>query len=207
MKSTHSFCLPLLLACGLNVYASESISAEHLVTIFNGKDFTGWELPKQDSHRASWQIENGILKVKNDPQQEGSTLWTKKDYRNFILEFEFRMGKGVVDSGVFLRNSNDQIQIGNSGSLKRDMTASPYIASERGYPVEANGIKKLLRPRDWNGMTIVAKANDYCVWLNGQFVMHYRSKTADEKGPIGLQLHPGREMEIDFRNIRLAELR
>ena len=29
---------------------------------------------------------------------------------------------------------------------------------------------------------------------------------AIEEGPLGLQLHPGRVMHIDFRNIKLAEL-
>ena len=122
------------------------------------------------------------------------------------MEFEFKMTEGSVDSGIFLRNENDQIQIGLSGSMKRDMTASPYIASLRGYPVEAKGVKKLLRLKDWNRMTIVAKGRDYTVWLNGSHVMHYTSETSSEKGRIGLQLHSGREMVIDFRDVRLAEL-
>jgi hypothetical protein len=115
------------------------------------------------------------------------------------------MGEGTVDSGIFLRNDHDQIQIGISGSLQRDLTASPYIPG-KGYPVEAEGVGELLRPEDWNDMTIVAIGHNYSVWLNGKHVMSYDSESAIEKGPIGIQLHPGRAMSIEYRNIRVAEL-
>lgn len=178
------------------------VSAEKLPLAFNGKDFAGWEEP---ANNAWWKVHNKVLQVRSDPDQQGSTLWTSKKYRNFIMEFEFRFGPGTVDSGVFVRNEREQIQIGISGSLKRDMTASPYI-SGKGYPVEAEGVKQLLKPDDWNVMTIVAKGNQYAVWLNGRLVMTYVSETAVEEGPVGIQLHGNRDMAIDYRNIRLAEL-
>jgi hypothetical protein len=34
----------------------------------------------------------------------------------------------------------------------------------------------------------------------------YDSDTAVEEGPVGIQLHPGRDMHIDFKNILFAEL-
>ena len=123
-----------------------------------------------------------------------------------MVELDFRMGsEGVVDSGVFLRNEREQVQIGISGSKKRDMTASPYI-SGKGYPVEAEGVAELLKPHDWNTLRIRARGQTYTTWLNGKEVMNYTSETAVERGPIGLQLHPGRHMRIDFRAIRLTEL-
>lgn len=181
--------------------------AEELPLAFNGKDLSGWKVPGKNKEFSWWQVEDGQIRVQSDPKKKGSILWTKQQYRNFVMELEFKMGEGTVDSGVFLRQENDQIQIGNSGSMKRDMTASPYIASKKGYPVEADGVKELLKLKDWNRMTIVAKGKDYTVWLNGSFVMQYSSDTSIEKGPIGLQLHPGRNMTIDFRDIRIAELR
>jgi len=42
--------------------------------------------------------------------------------------------------------------------------------------------------------------------LNGKLVNEYESGTAAKEGPIGLQLHPKREMHINFRNIKVAEL-
>jgi hypothetical protein len=86
------------------------------------------------------------------------------------------------------------------------MTASPYIASKRGYPVEAKGIAELLKEGEWNTMKITAKGPIYKVELNGKEVMTYTSETAKEKGPVGLQVHPGKEMKVLFRDLTLEAL-
>src|SRR5690606_20070290 len=128
-----------------------------------------------------------------------------KDYRDFVLEADFLMGEGVVDSGFFLRSDRNQVQIGISGSLKRDMTASPYVPG-KAYPVEAKGVKERLKLDDWNNMKIRLEGKTYTVWLNGQEVMTYTTENIPDEGPIGIQLHPNNEMTIDFRNIRVGEL-
>ena len=174
-------------------------------SIFNGKDFTGWEVPKGNEAAGWYKAVDGVLKIENGPKKKGSILWTKKKYRDFIMTFEFRFGEGVVDSGVHVRNQ-DQIQIGISGSLKRDMTCSPYIPG-KGYPVEAKNIKKLLKAKDWNKMIIQAVGKEYTVWLQGEKVMTYKSDSAIAEGPIGIQLHGNRVMAIDFRKLVVSELR
>ena len=120
------------------------------------------------------------------------------------MELEFRFIGGTIDSGIHLRNS-DQIQIGISGSLKRDMTCSPYIPG-RGYPVEAKNIQKLLKSKGWNQMKIRAVGPKYTVWLQGQEVMNYESGSAKKEGPVGIQLHGNRSMKIDFRNLSINEI-
>lgn len=166
---------------------------------FNGKNLNGWVVP---NNNIWWTLSDGVLEAKSDPTQHGSILWTENKYKNFIIKLDFKFGEGTVDSGVFIRNSKEQIQIGESGSLKRDMTASPYIA-KKGYPVEAKNIKRLLKPNDWNSMKIKAEGKVYTAWLNGEKVMTYESETAIEEGPIGLQLHPDRDMGISFKNVKL----
>ncbi len=172
-----------------------------LKKIFNGKNLNGWKLPPD---LTCWTASRGVLFVKNNAEKKGSNLWTEKNYQNFIISADFLMGDGTVDSGIFLRSENDQIQIGISGSLKRDLTASPYLPKLK-YPVEAN-VKDILKPTDWNTMKIKMVDKTYTVWLNGKEVMTYTSKDIPASGPIGLQLHPGNEMSIKYRNIRLAEL-
>lgn len=176
--------------------------AQKMKKVFNGKTLNGWVVPENNIW---WSAGNGILSVKNGPERKGSILWTEKTYKDFVVQTDFRFGGGTVDSGIFLRNDKQQIQIGISGSLKRDMTCSPYIPG-KGYPVEAEGVKSLLKTDGWNTMKVQAKGNEYTVWLNGEKVMTYTSENAIEEGPIGLQLHPKNEMSIDFRNIRVAEI-
>ena len=175
-----------------------------LKPIFSGKDLTGWQVPKGNDEAGWYSAVDGVLKIKNGPNKKGSILWSKKKFRNFVMEFDFRFGEGTVDSGVHVRNQ-DQIQIGISGSLKRDMTCSPYIPG-KGYPVEAKNIKKLLKPKGWNTMKIQAVGKQYTVWLQGEKVMTYKSDSAIEEGPVGIQLHGNRLMAIDYRKIKLAEL-
>ncbi len=183
-------------------FLSVPVCAEELPSIFNGENLDGWVEPRGNIW---WTVEDGILNVQSGPERKGSTLWTRDSYKNFIMEFDFKFGEGTVDSGIYVRTSGEQIQIGESGSLKRDMTGSPYI-SGKGYPVEAEGVADLLRPERWNEMTIVVKANHYSVWLNGMPVMQYQSESAAEEGPVGIQLHGNRDMSIQYRDIRLAEL-
>ena len=187
----------LALFATLVAYAQEPI----LKKIFNGKNLKGWVAPANNTW---WMAGKGILFVKSGPDKKGSILWTEKKYKDFIIETDFLMGDGVVDSGIFLRSENDQIQIGISGSLKRDLTASPYIP-KKGYPVEAK-VKDILKLKDWNTMKVKVVGKSYTVWLNGIEVMNYTSEKIVDEGPVGLQLHPGNEMSISYRNIRLAEL-
>ncbi len=188
---------------GVVLVASPTLAGQtKLTSIFNGKDLTGWKAPKDNIW---WIAKDGILTCKSGPKKKGSILTTTKQYADFVVQLDFRFGKGTIDSGVFMRNNREQIQIGISGSLKRDMTGSPYIPG-KGYPVEAKGVKELLKATDWNTMRIQAKGKTYTVWLNGQQVMTYTSASAIEKGPIGLQLHGNRNMHIDFRNIAVAEM-
>ncbi|MFT7033803.1 MAG: hypothetical protein ACJA2S_002311 [Cyclobacteriaceae bacterium] len=169
---------------------------------FNGKNFKGWVLPENNS----WYTANdGILSIKSGPNKKGSIIWTEKQYENFVIEADFKMGAGTVDSGIFLRTEKEQIQIGISGSLKRDMTGSPYIPG-KGYPKEAEGVKDILKLSDWNTMKVQADNKVYTVWLNGQKVLEYESESAIEKGPIGIQLHAGKDMAIDYRNVKVGEI-
>ncbi len=174
---------------------------EKLEPIFNGKDLSGWKAPENNIW---YLVEDGILQLRSSPDQTGSVLWTEKEYENFVLELEFKFISGTIDSGVHVRGE-DQIQIGISGSLKRDMTASPYIPG-KGYPVEAEGVAELLKADDWNHMRIEVRGMEYVVFLNGKKVMTYTSDTGKPKGPIGLQLHAKRDMAIDYRHLKLAEL-
>ncbi|MCK0158027.1 DUF1080 domain-containing protein [Cellulophaga sp. F20128] len=170
---------------------------------FNGKNLNAWVVPSNNSW---WTVKNGILNAKSGVNKEGSILWTKKEYTDFVIQTDFRFGQGTVDSGIFIRNDKQQIQLGISGSMQRDMTASPYIPG-KGYPVEAENIKKLLKPQAWNTIKVMAVAGLYKVWLNDTLVMTYNSDNYIPKGPIGLQLHPDRDMEIDFKDIKIGEIK
>lgn len=170
---------------------------------FDGSNLSKWIIPENNIW---WTIEDDIMKVKSGPDQKGSTLWTQDQFDNFRVRLQFKFGPGIVDSGIFMRgddSKNPQIQIGISGSLKRDMTGSPYVPKQ-GYPKEATLVGSLLKKDDWNNMEIETIGNRYRVWLNGQQVMNYTLEDANLKGPVGLQLHGNRTMEIWYKSIEIA---
>ncbi|MDG1653115.1 MAG: DUF1080 domain-containing protein [Flavobacteriaceae bacterium] len=173
---------------------------------FNGKNLNNWKV-MPETQLNSWTVKNRILFAKSDKGETGSNLWTTKEYEDFAVHLEFKMGGGIVDSGVFIRGENPespQIQIGISGSLKVDMTGSPYVPKQ-GYPLKAE-VENILKNKQWNTMTILAIKNNYKVWLNGQKVLDYTLENASLKGAVGLQLHPNRTMDIEFKEIFIKKL-
>jgi len=192
----------LLFVCIGFIAACAPSQEQNDTSIFNGENLQGWQVPENNIW---WSVEDGLLVAKSDTAQAGSILWTEKSYKNFVVQADFKMGEGTVDSGIFIRSEDHQIQIGESGSLKRDMTASPYVPG-KGYPVEAEGVQGLLKKDDWNTLKVRADGAKLTAWLNGKEVMNYTVENAPETGAIGLQLHPNRDMDIAFKHISVEEI-
>ena len=205
----NASCLPLklnkpwilcILFCSV---ALLSHGAEN-TSLLQTNDLSKFIVPKGNDQYNWYVVEDGVLKLRSSPNRKHSVLKTKEVFTDFRCSFEFRFIEGNIDSGIELRN-NDQIQIGISGSLKRDMTGSPYIPG-LGYPKHAKGVDKLLRSKDWNQMTIICEGPRYRVNLAGNEILDYQSPRAISMGPIGIQLHGNRDMKIDFRRFFVEKL-
>ncbi|MCE9547696.1 MAG: DUF1080 domain-containing protein [Planctomycetia bacterium] len=193
MLLSSAFLLLLLPACAAAVEPD-------LAPIFNGQDLAGFSVPKPNPW---WSVQDGVLVGASDPAKKGSMLWTERSYNDVIVEVEFRF-TGEIDSGVMLRKPEIQAQIGVSRSLQKDMTGSIYAHGK--YPKPAAGVDKALKVGDWNTMRFQAKGSTYDVWLNGQHVLIYEDKAFPGAAPIGLQIHPGVKMKIEFRSVKAAAI-
>ena len=192
-------CLPALF---LSAAAPPSHAEEAAVPIFNGKNLTGWTAPARNPF---WTVTDGVLTGENDPAKKGSMLKTEKSYGDCELEAEARW-TGDIDSGFMMRKPEIQMQIGTSRSLKTDMTGCFYIGN---YP-EAGQAKeraKLLKPGDWNHFKLIAKGDTFTVFINGTQAVSYQNAKYAEPAPIGLQIHPGLDMKVEFRNLKVKELK
>jgi hypothetical protein len=172
--------------------------------IFNGKDLTGFKVPVPNPH---WRVENGVLHGQSDEKLTGSMLLTEKSYGDFIWESEVRW-QGDPDSGVFFRTPALQVQIGTSISKKVDLTGSFYLG-KKGYPEEyqAKDAAKYLKKGDWNTLRVEARGTTFTVFINGHRVSQYSDVAYEKPGPIGVQIHAKLAMKIEFRNIKVADLR
>lgn len=72
------------------------------------------------------------------------------------------------------------------------------------------GFQKLMKIDDWNDVVIVGKGKNIKHYLNGKLVLDFTDNDpalALSEGVIALQLHAGKPMWVEFKNIRLKELK
>jgi hypothetical protein len=102
--------------------------------LFNGRDFSGWELPEGDN--GHWKVINGVIDYDSRSEAKGDkNLWTEKEFKDFTLRLDWRIkettglypvptvlpdgshkkgadGKDIItptpnaDSGIYLRGSS-----------------------------------------------------------------------------------------------------
>lgn len=190
-----------IMACTMSLARAEMPPTASLPPIFNGRDLAGWKAAAEPEY---WRVVDGAIVGQSDQRKQGSMLYTEKPYGDVIVEAEVRF-TGEIDSGVMVRKPELQVQIGVSRSLKRDMTCSFYTGK---YPEEARAPQAaaLLKPGEWNRIRLEAKGDTFTVWLNGVQVSQYKDAKYAEPGPIGLQIHAGLVMKVEFRDIRALGL-
>lgn len=67
------------------------------VSIFNGKDLTGWKIPTGDG--GHWKVVNGVIDYDASSEaKDDKSLWTVKSYKNFELMVDWRIKEVVYIS-------------------------------------------------------------------------------------------------------------
>jgi hypothetical protein len=136
-----------------------------------------------------------------------------------VIECEVRFN-GEIDSGIMVRKDatgkkDIQMQIGVSRSLKKDMTGAFYCTIPGSKPVKAGypeagwapKVASLWKSGEWNKVRFQAKGDTYTVWINGEQVSHYVDAAYPQAGPIGLQVHGGVNMKVEYRNVSVGEIK
>jgi Domain of Unknown Function (DUF1080) len=94
--------------------------------------------------------------------------------------------------------------IGEKGSWETDgkKTASANLIDQEGW-------KKLFKLDDWNDVVIIGKGKNIQHYMNGKLVLDFTDnhpELALKEGVIALQLHAGKPMWAEFKNIRIRDL-
>jgi hypothetical protein len=72
--------------------------------------------------------------------------------------------------------------------------------------IDAAGFKDLMKVDEWNDVTIIAKGNRIQHFLNGKKILDFTDEHPDmalNEGILALQLHAGKPMWTEFKNIRI----
>jgi len=209
---------------------------EGFVSLFNGKDLTGWVYGKTkkkdgtDGENKAGQgyqiIDGAICSTKAD----GGNLYTEKEYANFVLRFEFKLTPNA-NNGVGIRAplTGDsayqamEIQVlDDTGSAywdaaenKPKLRPAQYHGSVYDvFPVERGHQKPV---GEWNVQEIMADGRHIKVTLNGAVILD--ADLDSVKDEAVLKKHPGLKnetghigflghgAEVAFRNLRIKELK
>jgi hypothetical protein len=176
------------------------------IQLFNGKDLSGWEIYGTEK----WYVEDGLLISESGPDKEYGYLGTKKAYKDFELNLEFKQ-EADGNSGVFIRSTVDgtkvsgwQVEVAPPGHD----TGGIYESYGRGWLVKPDKEKdSALKYGDWNKMKIVVKGDRVVSYLNGVEMVDYSDeKIGKGKGGILLQIHDGGGIKVYWKNIYLKPL-
>lgn len=154
---------------------------------------------------------SGVLKSQGGM---GLFWYSRKRYRDFILELEFKCSKTATNSGIFLRlpevpSSDDYIY--HSFEVQIYDTGSGIHKTGAVYDAEAPGADAFKITGGWNHYKITFRGDHVQVELNGTEVIDWnaepRGKIKDfaAEGYIGLQNHDSTS-PVYFRNIYVKEL-
>lgn len=242
-----------LFAIGLCLTSFELLAAESpatapsegqgFVSLFNGKDLTGW-----NGDPRLWSVKDGTIHGETTVENaaNGNTFIINQDARtrDFELRLTFRCG-GMNNSGIQYRSKHItegdiknawvvrgyQHEIRNENQLP---SVSGFIYDEGGKRgriclvgehvkwdkegkhvlkadlIDEPGYQKLFKVDGWNDVVIIAKGHRILHYLNDQLILDFEDEDPDKAltdGILALQLHGGKPMWAEFKNIRIKELK
>lgn len=203
---------PLLLTVGISAARAQK---SDWVNLLDGKDLTqNWVTT------GNWVLDkDGVValvprKGESGWQRYDAYLWAKKQYKDFVCEFEYKVNKNG-NSGFYFHVGDMkspvakgiEVQLYDSASKPKDAKLNDHDSGGiiPGIPPTKNAAKPA---GDWNKMVVTVKGNKVTVELNGVLVNdvpldHAKLKDRPSTGYIGFQDHG---LPLWLRNIKVREL-
>ena len=202
------------------------------VSLFNGKDLTGWkaDVPAADNKPdtpPSFIVRDGLLVSKGRPVGH---LISDKSYKNYRLNVEYRFSAKPGNCGVLVHTSKPrqlsslfpqsievQMMNRNAGDfwcIHENISVPKMETRRNGKPESWGGkrgqnrhIRNLTDNSEnpvgqWNSMQIECLDDKVRVWVNGDLVNDGFGATATE-GQIALQAEGS---EVEFRKVELTPI-
>jgi hypothetical protein len=117
-----------------------------------------------------WTVKNGILTSRGD---RGCWFITEKEYADFTLEYEFRIGP-TGNSGLALRAPGH----GDPAFDGMEMQMADFRYNPQAKPSELTGglyraiapTAQVYRPEQWNAVRVTLKGSHITIVINGQTI-------------------------------------
>ena len=173
---------------------------------------------KSNEQTGQWSLSAGVL---SRGHEKAGSLSTKKKYKDFDLQFEFKISE-EGNSGIIYRAKGRGLEYQLLDDVRHVRGKEPKWSTAAIYDLYAPVEGKVYYPAGkWNSGRIIAKGNHIEHWLNGKKVLEaeigsetwntrfLNSKNKDIKifgthsSPIQLQDHGA---DVHFRNVLISEL-
>ena len=197
-------------------------------SLFNGKDLGEWT-----GDPRLWRVENQLIVGETNDTDKKITantflIWKGGEPGDFELEYDARV-TGGNNSGVQYRSKILDAEKWVVGGYQMDLHPNaPYlgmlyeekgrgISCQRGQRVKLNEKPKVVGTIEiqdvdlskWNSYRIVARGNLLRHYVNGTLAGEIRDVNKIKgatSGVIALQVHAGKSMRAEFRNLRIRQL-
>jgi hypothetical protein len=172
---------------------SSSLAAEtKWVTLFNGKDLTGW-VPV---HNVTFVATNGNLRLVTGM----GWLRTEKEYTDFIVEFEWRALESGYDSGFFLRAGLEGKPWPKDG-WQVNLLGAALGGLVKGTKTMVPAETPRMPLNQWVRFRVEVRGKKVTLDVDGERAWEYDQLDV-ERGYLGIQAE---NKSFDFRNIKLQE--
>ena len=175
--------------------------------IFDGKTLKGWT----PAPGGKWEVKNGAI-IGTSPKSERrhGILLTDKQYSDFVVKAKFRVNAG--DSGFYFRAERVKSAVSVNGlQVEGDTTQETgglYETGGRAWVhrptaevIQKRGYKK----GEWTDLELSAIGRNIVVKINGVVSTELKNDKGRLKGYIGLQLHGGQVMHVEYKDIMILE--
>ena len=202
--------LLVAIACVGSVYAGEFVS------LFNGKDFTGWGGAGKPEQSGYVIKEGGII----ESTKKCRFLITEKEYSNYIFEFEFKLTAGANNGlGIHYPGKGDPAYTGMEIQILDN--THPKYAKLKDYQFHG-GLYTLVAAKkghlkpvgEWNKEIVTVNGPNVKVELNGVVIMEANLDEVNKSKPKhngakrrkGHLCFCGHGAIISLKNLRIKEL-
>ncbi len=113
---------PLAAACASTASSQAPGAAaaggdDGFVSLFNGKDLTGWKIPEGDN--GHWKVIDSVIDYDARSEAKDKNLWSQEEYGDFVLRLDWRIKQ---TTGLY-----DMHDVQPDGSDKLDDSGKPVI--------------------------------------------------------------------------------
>ena len=175
--------------------------------IFDGKTLRGWT----PAPGGKWEVKDGAI-VGTSPKSERrhGILLTDKQYSNFVVKAKFRVHSG--DSGFYFRAERVKSAVSVHGfQVEVDTsqeTGGLYETGGRAWvhrPTAEVIKKRKYKKGEWTDLELSAIDRNIVVKINGVVSTELKNDKSRTRGNIGLQLHGGQVMHVEYKDIVISE--